>query len=696
MFKSFLKQNIRAVVCLILVAVIFFCFVIRLFDWQIIQGSHYREDVSTTANYRLYSEATRGEIVDVNGVALKTNNTLYTVTINKLYISEDTSVNEVVEKLIKLFEKVGEEWIDLLPIELKADGTYEFKEPDTTEEQKAMSFLRSEDFLSLSVYADANEYMKELLERYELEEIEDKELSRNICSVRFNMERNLFTSTNPYTFAEKVSQELTAIVAEYSQALPSVEIQPVSERICLDGTLLPHILGTTGPLTAEEYEEYGDKGYSYDDIIGKFGIEYAMESYLKGEGGVKTVSKDETGSIINVESVTPAKPGNTVYLTIDSNLQKVANKSLAENVQAAQAQGMKLSAQASEEGYGEDCIAGAVVALDVKTFGVLTAASYPSYDINKYNDNDYYVSLLEDEKLPLFDRAFQGAFAPGSVVKPAVALAALEEGTISEVTSINCTKTYDYYPSNVVNCMFYHGVLGVTEAITKSCNYYFAEVGRRLGIDTMWLYMEKLGLGEKTGLEIAESGGFLAGRDSSNWVPGNTVQAAIGQSDNTFTPVQLATYCATIANNGVRLKTHLVSKVTSYDRTKTILENNEKNAEVVEDLNLTPYNLKVVQNAMRNVASSDSGTAYYSFLDFPIEIGAKTGTAENIGSDHTTFICYAPFDDPEIAVAVVLEHGASGTFSMAVAKDILNAYFGLDVEETTVGIEEVTVSTTAE
>ncbi len=692
MLKRFIKQNIRAVVCLLLVATVFLLFAVRLIDWQLVEGNHYREDVSKTANYRLYSEATRGEILDANGVALTTNHTLYTITINKLYISKDTSVNEVVKVLLELFEKVDAEWIDLLPIELKADLSYEFKEPKTTEEQRALSFLRSEDFLNLSVYADANEYMKALIERYDLTEYTDMALVRNLCSVRFNMERNLFTSTNPYTFAEKVSPELTTIISEYSQALPSVDVKPVSERVCVDGTLMPHILGTTGALTAEEYDEYSQKGYSYDDIIGKFGIEYAMEDYLRGEGGVKEVSRDEDGSIINVESVTPAKPGNTVYLTIDSKLQKVAAESLAENVTAAQQRGLALSEEAGEKGYGEDCIAGAAVMLDVKTFGVLAAATYPSYDINKYTDSDYYTSLLEDETLPLFDRAFQGAFAPGSVVKPAVALAALEEKTISEVTSIDCTKVYDYYPGYVVNCMHYHGVLGVSEAIIKSCNYYFAEVGRRLGIDTMWRYMEKLGLGEKTGVEISESRGFLAGRDSTSWVGGNTVQAAIGQSDNTFTPLQLATYAATIANDGVRLKTHLVSKITSYDREEILLENTEQNAEVVEKLNLAPYNLELVQNAMRNVVASDSGTAYNAFYDFPIDVAAKTGTAENTGSDHTTFICYAPYDDPEVAIAVVLEHGASGTFSMAVARDLLSSYFGLDVEETTIGIEEVTTA----
>ncbi len=691
MIKNFFKQNIRGIICLGLALVIFICFIIRLVSWQLVEGSYYREEVSTTANYRLYSEATRGEILDVNGVALKTNNTLYTVTINKLYIPESSSVNEVVETLLNLFADRGEKWIDLLPIVLGEDGNYEFSEPKTDEEEKALSYLKSEDYLNLSVYADANEYMENLVELYELEEYKDKSLVRDLASVRFNMDRELFTSTNPYTFAEKISPELTVIVSEYSQAMPSVDVQPVSNRVCLDGTLMPHILGTTGPLTAEEYEANKDNGYSYDDIIGKFGIEAAMESELKGIGGTKTISKNEDGTIINVVDVTPAQPGNTVYLTINSELQKVANESLAENIAAAQAAGKEETLRTGEEGNGEDCIAGAVVMLDVDTFGVMAAGSFPLYDINKYNDSDYYTSLVEDKvNRPLFDRAFVGAFAPGSIVKPSVALAALEEDTITEVTSINCTKTYDYYPGSVVNCMGYHGYLGVTDALIKSCNYYFAEVGRRLGIDTMALYMEKLGLGEETGLEVYEGSGFLAGRDSSTWLPGNTVQAAIGQSDNAFTPVQLATYVATIANDGVRLRTHLVSKVTSYDRKTVLMENTKENAEVVEKVNFDPYNLSIVKNAMRNVVSNPSGTAYYSFLDFPIEIAAKTGTAENSGSDHTTFICYAPYDDPEVAIAVVLEHGASGVYSMNVAKDLLNAYFFPE------GTEESTTAPTTE
>lgn len=672
MIVKFIKEYKRPLICLSLVAIFFICFVIRLFDWQVVQGEYYREEVATTANYRLTSDATRGEIVDVNGVAIETNTTAYSLTIDKLYINGDMTVNQVILELFDVFDQMDAPWIDTLPLMLDSNGNYEFRSDENS--AYALEKLRSSEYLNLSVYASADDYMEALVKRYDLEEYqEDKALCRCLASVRYNMEMCNFSYTKPYTFAEDLSAELTAIVSEMSQYLPCIDITTVSKRVCVDGTLMPHILGTTGPLTAEEYEKNKDKGYSYNDTIGKFGIESAMEEYLRGEGGTKTVSKNSDGTVISVVDIEPASPGNTVYLTIDRNLQEVANESLARNIAEAQQAGQLLSAQnGGEEGYGEDCTAGAVVMLDVKTFGVLAASTYPTYDISKYNDGEYYTSLLNDENLPLYDRAFSGSFAPGSVVKPAVAIAALEEGVISEYTPVTCTKRYDYYPTNIVNCMGYHGSIDVYNAIARSCNYYFAEVGRQLGINTMYLYMEKLGLGEKTGLEIYETQGFLAGRDSATWMPGNTVQAAIGQSDNTFTPVQLATYVATIANDGVRLQTHLVDKVTTYDRTEVVMETEPV---VVEDLQLDPYNLSVVQSAMRRVISSENGTAYWTFYGYDIPVAGKTGTAENTGSDHTAFICYAPYDDPEVAIAVVLEHGAKGTYSMSVAKDLLNAYF---------------------
>ena len=223
--------------------------------------------------------------------------------------------------------------------------------------------------------------------------------------------------------------------------------------------------------------------------------------------------------------------------------------------------------------------------------------------------------------------------------------------------------------------MGYHGSIDVFSAITRSCNYFFAETGRRLGINTMYLYAEKFGLGEKTGVEISESPGFLAGRDSTSWTDGNTVQAAIGQSDNAFTPIQLATYAATLANDGKRYRTHLISKITDYKRQEVLEYNDPDSPELVDEVGISEENMKLVQEAMRNVAADSNGTAYSVFGNYPVEIAAKTGTAENSGSDHTTFICYAPFDNPQVAVAVVLEHGAKGVYSMNVAKAMLDAYF---------------------
>ncbi len=668
--NNFLKKYTRPLVCLIIVLVFFTMFTIRLIDWQLVQGEYYREEVSTRANYVLTSSPTRGEIVDVNGEVIAANTTNYTLVLDKLYIGSDMSINDVIVEMFELLSHRDSKWIDELPIILTAGG-YGFTEGSEYE----LESLRSGEFLDLGVYSTASEYLDAFAKRYDVENMEDKTLQRNIISVRYNMEIKGFDATTPYTFAEHLDEDTVAIVSEYSQNKPYMDIVATYDRVCVDGTLMPHILGNTGALTAEEYEENKDKGYAYNDIIGKYGIEYAAEEYLRGKSGKKTVSKTSDGTVVSVVDVEPAEPGNTVYLTIDNDLQRVANASLAENIVAARQNGIDTCLQRGDKLNGEDCTAGAAVMLSVKDFSVLACASYPTFDLTKYTDSDYYLSLLEDKALPLYDRALQGGFAPGSVVKPIVALAALEEEVVTEYTPIFCSQHYDYYPSNVVNCMFYHGNVDMSSAITQSCNYYFADVGRQLGIETMYLYFEKVGLGEYTGVEVGESAGTLAGRDSYSWQAGNTVQAAIGQSDNNFTPMQLATYCATIANNGVRYRTHMINKITTYDRSEVVMYNDPEKPEIVETLDVDKYNLTVVQNAMRNVVASDYGTAYYSFADFPIDVAGKTGTAENSGSDHCVFIGYAPADKPEVAVAVLLEHGAKGVYAMDVARDLLNAYF---------------------
>ena len=460
-------------------------------------------------------------------------------------------------------------------------------------------------------------------------------------------------------------------VSENTQGVSGVEIQTYLTRGASDPDLAPHILGALGSLSEDEYNELKKHGksYSYDDKIGKFGIELAYEDDLKGKGGTRVIQRNADGTLVESIETESAKPGNTVYLTIDSKLQKTAVKSLEENVKAAKQAGK----ESGQKNNGEDCETGAVVMLSVKDFSVLAAASYPTYDLNRYSEyGSYYVKLSENKNSPMYNRATVGTFACGSVFKPCVAGAALEEKIITDKTKIYCKQDYDFYPTNVVRCMHYHGSLDVTGAIEQSCNYFFADTGRRLGIEPMYLYAQKFGLGEYTGVEIEESKGTLAGRDSTDWQVGNTVSAAIGQSDNAFTPVQLATYVATIANNGERLKTHIVDKVTNYERTKTV---KSTDVESYGDCGISKKNLDIVRKAMLGVTQDENGTANYMLGDYKVKVAAKTGTAENSGSDHTTFICYAPYEKPEVAIAVVIEHGAKGRYSMQVAKDLLDAYF---------------------
>ena len=657
-------------VCIIITLAFFVLFTARLVDWQIVHGSEYRELAKRSTSYTVRTDATRGEILDKNGDGIVVNTTHYKIVIDKLYANEETLDTNLLA-LINLMNLTGDKWEDTLPIELSGN-TLSYKKGAEDE----IATLLSEDFLNLNEDTTVQDCFNKLLERYEI----DKNLSlseqRNLVSVHYNMELTGYSNSNPYIFAKDIKRSTVSAVSENTQGVSGIDVQTYLVRKAQDSDLAPHILGALGSITEEEYEKLkdGNKAYSLTDSVGKFGIELAFENQLKGEGGMKIIKRNSDGTIVDTIETIDSKPGNTVYLTLDKKLQKTAVKSLAENVKAAKAQGIATKQSYGGSGWGEDCETGAVVMLSVKDFSVLAAASYPTYDLNKYSQyGDYYVKLSENKNSPMYNRISVGSFACGSVYKPCVACAALEEKTITKDTEIFCKQEYDYYPSNVVHCMHYHSDLNVTGAIAQSCNYFFAETGRRLGIETMYLYSEKFGLGEYTGIEIEESKGTLAGRDSTNWMPGNTVQAAIGQSDNAFTPLQLATYAATLANDGTRLKTHVVSKVTDYERTKTIEDYG--NPTTVDTCGISKKNLDIVQKAMLEVTQDEDGTAYSMFGDYKVKVAAKTGTAENAGSDHTTFICYAPFDKPEVAVAVVIEHGAKGRYSMQVAKDLLDGYF---------------------
>ncbi len=663
--KERLRGKLPFTVCAILILVAAAVFIARLADWQLIHGAEYKRLSTRSTGYIMETGATRGEILDRNGAGLVTNVTHYKIVIDKLYMDE-SRLDGILLQLMTLLQNAGDKWDDVLPIDFNGDFVFRANADEAV--QQLRETLGMGDI-------GARECVDALCGKYHLEGYDDA-LRRALCSVHYNMEQSGYSNDTPYTFASDVSRNAMSAVSENTQGVGGVDVETYLVREANDPTLAPHVLGALGAIDEEEYNTLSKSGkkYTINDTVGKFGVEAAFEESLKGEGGSKIIRRNADGAIVDTVETVDAKPGSTVYLTLDAKLQKVATKSLEENVLSARIEGKAVSEEKGKPLQGEDCSGGAVVMLDVSDFSVLAAANYPTYDLNRYSAYDsYYTKLADDKTTPLYNRAFSGTFAWGSVFKPVVAMAALEEKIIKPTDKITCTQKYDYYPSNVVECMHRHDTVDLRAAIAESCNYYFADVGRRLGIDTMYLYAEKFGLGDYTGLEVEESHGVLAGRDSKNWMPGNTVQAAIGQSDNAFTPVQLATYAATIANNGVRMKTHIVSKVTDYERKKVLADYSEP--QKLDECGVSPVNLRIVQNDMLAVARDEDGTAYGMFGDYKVKIAAKTGTAENIGSDHTTFICYAPFDKPKVAIAVVIENGVRGTYSMQVAKDLLDAYF---------------------
>ena len=648
----------RYAIMLSVMLVVIALFLVRLIQWQVIQADYYDDLIDSGEKYTVTGEAVRGEIYDVNGVELAVNLTGYKIVLNKIYIDNE-DLNDIISRLVDIMDECDEYWTDELPILLDENGEYVFDE----EKQDEIDTLKSKSELNMNPYSTAAECMVKLVERYECEKY-PKEQQRNIVSVRYNMTRMAYSKTQPYTFADSISTNSMSIVTERMNDVKGVTVESTAIRTYTNGTIAPHIVGVTGLISQDEYTELQSKGYSFTDSLGKSGIEYAYESELRGTAGTKTYEIEPDGNVL-IEESQSTKPGNSVYLTLDARMQVVAQKALKEAVKEAN----DYAKEVDDKSMGADCKGAAVVVLNVKDFSVLCAANYPSYDLSKYYDD--YSKLATDETVPLFDRAFMGALAPGSTFKPLVASAALQEKKITIHTSITCDGVYTTGGLKLW-CMGYHGDQDLYNAMKNSCNVYFAETGRLLGIENIDAYAKRCGLGIKTGVEVTESAGTLAGPEyselmGSEWYESFVSQAAIGQSDNQFTPLQLATYAATIANNGKRMRTHVVDKVVSYSG-KDIIYQSEP--EIVDEMGVSEKNLKEVQKAM-NIAASN----YDALSGFDINIAGKTGTAENSGSDHANFICYAPYDDPQIAIGVMVEHGAKSYVAINVAKKMINAYF---------------------
>ncbi|MBP3414970.1 MAG: penicillin-binding protein [Clostridia bacterium] len=657
-FKRF--AIITSLVLLVIVA-----YIILLMKMQLQQGEEYRaQAIQRTAN-SVTITAARGEIVDRYGRSIAENRMGYNIVFNRAEMEKGTE-NEIIWHLTKILSGAGEEWIDACPITIDAAGLATYM-PDTDLEKSRMW-----NTLKLQKYATAQNCIDTMYTEFELGSL-DTETARKIMGVRLNMEIMEFSSANPYTFAEDVSLETMQTVLENSAVLKGVTVEVVPIRIYTNGAIAPHLIGNTGPIYAEEYAVLKTQGYRINDIIGKFGIEKEYESYLKGTNGKKQILRDDSGDIVYENITVDPKPGNTIVLTIDSELQLLAQNSLANTIQAIAARGGHLT--------GADANAGAVVIMNVKTFEVLAAVTYPSFDLNTYNKE--YDALLKQDGSPLYNRAFNGNYAPGSTFKPAVALAGLQEGEITKYETIYCNGLYTLseYNNFSLKCLHNHGSLNIEQAISESCNIFFYETGYRLGITRMNDYCRQLGLGVATGVGLGESSGRLAGREDresreENWYAADTLTAAIGQNDNKFTPLQLCAYISTIANGGTRYQARIIKTIKSYDMTETIIEDTCEDPIVLNQLNVEKNIINIVKNGMLSV--TQEGTASAVFENYTVKVGGKTGSVDTDKKRYSSnglFLAFAPFDDPEIAIAIIGEKVQYGSHMTQVARDILDEYF---------------------
>lgn len=686
--KTRLNRRVLLLTLLFAAATLFF-FGLLGYDMTAATTAGQAEDGRT---YSVTVEGTRGDILDANGNYLVYNQPVNVLTFDYLqFPTGQQDRNKVILRLIRYLEEQEETWIDYLPIEFDDKGALRFKDKKESEIHR----LKSADFLEVNDYATPQNCFDVLAEKYELEEFSPADALK-IASVCYGMQREGFSAHQPYTFAEDVSIRTVAYIKENSHIYKGVDGGVTTKRRYIgDGTIAAHILGVTGAISAEEYNEQKEKTeaaladpdltpadkdaisarrYSFNDVIGKSGIEAVMEEYLRGSRGIKNISLEADGSATEAYFKAPSQ-GDTVILTIDQHLQEIADASLKKRI-------LEISEEQSEALAMGLTPAGAVVVQDVNTGAILASSTYPTYSLTSYYED--YPELAKDPGKPLWNRAFQSAYSPGSTMKPVIAIAALEEGAIEPNGGVYCAGTYQYY--DVTFACFNnteHGYVTVETALEYSCNIFFYEMAKRLGIDKMNKYAALFGLGEKTGVEINEAQGILAGpkrRDELGlrWQSGETLLAAIGQSDNSFTPIQLCNYCATIANGGTRYVPYLIDRVMTPDFKETVFLHEPQ---IAAETNISEQTLEKVKRGMYLVANEGSCADTLGDLAYPV--ACKTGTAEktriidgNVVEGTDGFlITFGPYEDAKIAVSVVVENAGSGSSTAQVAADIYDYYF---------------------
>ena len=671
------KTAARRMMLLIAVAgVIIGLYGFRLIFLQLVNGDSFKAQATNTTDYKFTVTAARGNIVDSKGERIASSVTGYNVVLNKLLMG-DEDLDALLQKLVGLLGENGESWNDSLLIgQADAAGHYAYTaESDNAAEQRSLAAMKEN--LGLQQYATADDVMEKLVEDYDLTDFSFY-WQRILGGIHYEMQLQAFSNVNNFILAENVSEATVATIKENSLTLPGVEIVETSARSYEQGTVLPHVLGRVGKITAEKWkvtDENGqvtyplkEKGYNMNDVIGISGLESAYEDELRGKDGVETITRNSDGVIVDTQLTTVPEPGHTVQLTIDSNFQRAVDKALAENIDMIN--------RVYNTGDMKAAAAAAVV-IDVKDGGVLAASNYPSFDQNLYATN--YSEYSSDPGLPLFNRALQGLYTPGSTFKPAVAVAALDSGLINQYSTVFCNGVYNYFKDYHPKCTRHghSGNIDVVTAIKWSCNIFFYDVGRRLTSDVYDAYAYKLGLGQRTGVEVSEATGRLTTKNDSNYTASLDVQAAIGQGNTVVTPIQLATYAATLANNGVRYRTHFVKAILDTNTGEVLSETQPEVMDVIEG---TGNTFELVREGMKQVPSTISG----KISSYPIAIACKTGTPQRSETYapgkhylNAMMVAYLPADDPEIAIGISIEYGGYGARAGDLVVDIANAYFAM-------------------
>ncbi len=637
-----------------LYGVILLWFFISLYNDQIVDGERFLEASVTGTMTAETVPAARGVVTDRNGKVLIGNRLAYTLSFDGAAFSgNDGDCNAAIARILDLLEDEGVARRDALPIAEKPPWDYL---PGAAEDEAFSAFLSDRDLTGRSAPA----VMARLYDEFGIDPSFDRETARKIAGVRYALERQgvcLLCADAP-----------TALIGQIADGhFAGVTVGTASARV-YHTACAAHILGRVSRIYAEDWQKYRELGYPMDALVGAGGVEEAFEAYLHGTNGTRLITTDaDTGKVTGELYTVAPQPGKTVSLTLDIDLQGATETALAQTIESM------TDGDSQQRG-------GAAAVVAVGSGEVLALASYPTYDLSRFNES--YEQLLEDPRLPMFNRATDGLYAPGSTFKPCAAVAALESGVITPDTTVRDQGVYTYYDHPQPMCWIYqssgetHGLLNVSRAITESCNYFFYEVGRRTGIETLADYAARFGLGRHTGIEIGDSAGAIASpayaeENGLDWTEGQTVTAAIGQSYHLFTPLQLANYIATLSGGGQHYAAHLLKEVKSSD-----------NASVLYAYREPPRNTVTMSESTRDAVLAGmheltvSGSVAPQFSECVVSAGAKTGTAQvGMELNNGVFVAFAPYEDPEIAVAVVIEKGGSGAALASTAVSIINAYF---------------------